>query len=125
MINTIKENRVITKKCIEVKNGINIICLTLKSVISEKELIKQYEHFIIHAGFKKQDNIIDINNDDRTTRYYKKICNDDDIDINDFFNLPKKQFFQKYRKITLLKNTIEAVNDYHEQLKIEEIKKKL
>ncbi len=47
VINAIKEHREITKKCIEVKNSINIISLTLKSVISEKELVKKYEHFTL------------------------------------------------------------------------------
>lgn len=123
VIDSLKE-RVITKKSIEVKNDINIISLTLKSVINNEVLNELYSHFIIHAGFKKKENIVDTTNDNRITQYYKNCCNHDNVNYNEFINLTKKEFFQKYRKITLSKNTIEAVNDYHEQLKLEKIKKR-
>lgn len=114
-------NRVITNKKVKIIDNIHIIELRLKSVIKEELLNKHFEYVIAHGGYLKEDCIIDKNEDDRMTQYYKKICNDNNIKIDDFYNLPKKIFFQRYKKITMTDKAIEAVNAFHETKRIEDV----
>ena len=53
-------------------------------------------------------------NDDRITKFYKKICEKDDIDYQDFCTLDKRAFFKKYPKIMLKPKSIKVFNYYHD-----------
>ncbi|KAG9407699.1 hypothetical protein AC1031_002416 [Aphanomyces cochlioides] len=115
--------REIKKIGMDIEDDIHVIKLYLASAIDRLSLSKiGLNHILLHKGFKRMNTIIDMDKDDRITKYYKKVCENDEIDYEDFIGLyPKKAFFDKYPKITLKPESIKAINHYHDQLKHKEI----
>jgi hypothetical protein len=110
--------REIKKIGMDIEDDINVIRLYLSNAIDRLTLSRiGLNDVILHKGFKKTNTIIDIDNDDRTTKHYKKICENDDIDYEDFISLSKKDFFTRYEKITLKLESVKAINHYHDKMK--------
>ena len=67
--------REIKKIGMDIENDVNVVKLYLLNAIDRLTLSKiGFSHVILHKGFKKASSIIDMDNDDRITRYYKKVC---------------------------------------------------